>query len=124
MRTALLILAEISLLAQAPFVTPPLARIEGRVLADANGTPLRRVQITLQPLDAGRPALGTQTDDRGNFELRDIGPGAYQLSAQRDGYLTTSTFRRDGLRMPERFTIGRGDSIAKIEFRQIGRAHV
>ncbi|MFM2124007.1 MAG: hypothetical protein RL328_458 [Acidobacteriota bacterium] len=117
MRTALLILAATCLQAQAPPAAPPLARIEGRVVADANGTPLRRVQIVLQPLDAGRPALGTQTDDRGAFVLRDIGPGPYQLSAQRDGYLTTSTFRRQGLRMPERFTISRGDAISGVEFR-------
>ena len=113
-RNALLILSAACALAQTP---PTLARIEGRVLADANGTPLRRVQIVLQPIEAGRPALGTQTDDRGNFELRDIGPGAYQLSAQRDGYLTTSTFRRNGLRMPERFSLSRGDVANDVEFR-------
>ncbi len=90
--------------------------MEGQVVADANGLPLRRVQVILSPLEAGKPAIGTQTDDKGKFILRDIPPGGYQLSAQRDGYLTTSTFRRGNLRMPARFTLARGESITDVNF--------
>ncbi len=97
MRTALVFLVAVCAFAQTPART---ARLEGQVLADANGLPLRRVQVILSPLEAGKPAIGTQTDDKGNFLLRDIEPGAYQLSAQRDGYLTTTTFRRGSARMP------------------------
>ncbi|MEO8097879.1 MAG: carboxypeptidase-like regulatory domain-containing protein [Acidobacteriota bacterium] len=93
------------------------ARIEGQVVADANGLPLRRTQVILSPLEAGRPALGTQTDDRGNFVLRDIEPGNYSLTAQRDGYLSTTTFRRGATRMPPRFALGRGDTITNVTFR-------
>lgn len=123
MRIVGLILGLACAMAQAPPSSPlsgpsgRAARIEGQVVADANGTPLRRVQIILAPLDAGRPALGTQTDENGRFVLRDIEPGPYQLSAQRDGYLTTSTFRRNGARMPSRFSLGRTDSVSSVEFR-------
>jgi hypothetical protein len=102
-------------LAQAP--ARRTARLEGQVLADANGLPLRRVQVILTPLEAGKPAIGTQTDDKGNFLLRDIEPGGYQLSAQRDGFLTTTNFRRGSARMPPRFTLSRGESITGLAFR-------
>ena len=99
------------------FAQPPrTARVEGVVLADANSLPLRRVQVILRPLEAGKAAIATQTDDRGAFQLRDIEPGAYQLSAQRDGYLTTTSFRRGAVRMPPRFTLSRGESITGVVF--------
>lgn len=123
MRFFLIFVASVCALAQAPSVSPlsgpagRAARMEGQVVADANGLPLRRVQVILSPLEPGRPAIGTQTDDRGNFTLRDIEPGAYQLSAQRDGYLTTTTFRRGTTRMPPRFALSRGETITDLSFR-------
>lgn len=114
MRICLIFALAVCVLAQP---APQTARMEGQVLADASGLPLRRVQIILNPLEAGKPAIGTQTDDRGNFLLRDIEPGGYQLSAQRDGYLTTTTFRRGAAPMPPRFTLSRGEIITGVAFR-------
>jgi hypothetical protein len=94
-----------------------LTRIEGQVLIDRTGLPLRRVQVVATPLEAGKPAVGTQTDERGHFELRDLAPGGYRLTAQRDGYLVTSNFTRDGVRMPPRFVLGRGEQIGGLTFR-------
>lgn len=91
--------------------------MEGQVVADANGLPLRRVQVILSSLEVGKPAIGTQTDDRGNFVLRNIEPGTYQLSAQRDGYLANTTFRRGSVRMPPRFTLSRGETVANLTIR-------
>jgi hypothetical protein len=121
MRTYLILLASVSFasayaLGQAPAGTRT-AHLEGQVVADANGLPLRRVQVILTPLEAGKPAIGTQTNDQGSFVLRDIEPGGYQLSAQRDGYLTTTTFRRGAFRMPPRFTLSRGEDITNVTFR-------
>jgi hypothetical protein len=115
MRITLIFAVSMCVLAQAP--APRTSRLEGQVLADANGLPLRRVQVILTPLEAGRPAIGTQTDDRGNFVIRDIEPGGYQLSAQRDGYLTTTTFRRGVARMPPRFALSRGELVTNLTFR-------
>ena len=119
MKTALVFLGACWLATVCAFAqTPPrTARLEGQVLADANGLPLRRVQVILSPLEAGKPAIGTQTDDKGNFILRDIEPGGYQLSAQRDGYLATTTFRRGAVRMPPRFTLARGELVTNLTFR-------
>lgn len=105
--------------AQTPAPPEPreLARMEGQVIADANNLPLRRAQVTLRPLEAGRPAIATTTDDQGRFLLRELAPGAYQLTAERDGYLTSATFQRGNVRLPPRFQLSRGDNITGIVFR-------
>jgi hypothetical protein len=121
-------------LAQAPPQTPPAntqipplgapapvenleAQIDGRVINDLNGQPLRRAFVTLRPLQAGLTATGTQTDDQGHFLLRKIVPGTYSLAAQSDQYLATTTFLRGNLRMPQSFTIASGDQINDVTFR-------
>ena len=93
---------------------PAPSRISGVVVRDSDGAPLRRAQVTLRPLEAGGPALGTDTDDKGNFEIRDIPRGSYSLSAQRDGYLSTSIFLRGTLRMPPQFFLAAGQTISQV----------
>jgi hypothetical protein len=108
--------------AQAPDPAPPPveipeAQIDGRVVNDLTGQPLRRAFVTLRPLQAGLSATGTQTDDQGHFLLRKIVPGTYSLAAQCDQYLATATFLRSGLRMPQSFSIAAGDQINDVSFR-------
>jgi hypothetical protein len=91
-------------------------RITGIVVRDSDGAPLRRARVVLRPFEAGTPALGADADDKGAFEIRDIPRGTYSLTAQRDGYLETSTFQRGTLRMPPRFSIGPGQLISGVTF--------
>jgi hypothetical protein len=93
------------------------SRIEGQVVSDADGQPLRRAHVTLRPLDANHPATGADADEHGNFALRDIVPGRYSLIAERDGYLATATAVREGLRMPTSFYVAGGDKITGVVFR-------
>ncbi len=79
------------------------------MLSDADGQPLRRAHVTLRPLQAGLSATGVDADDRGNFTLRKITPGSYNLIAERDGYLPSATYRRGALRMPPSFYIAGGE---------------
>jgi carboxypeptidase family protein len=95
----------------------PGGRITGTVVRDSDGAPLRRARVVLRPLEAGTPALGADADDKGAFEIRDIPRGSYSLTAQRDGYLETSTFLRGTLRMPPRFSIDTGQAISGVTFR-------
>ncbi len=92
------------------------ARIDGQVLSDADGQPLRRAHVTLRPLQAGLSATGVDADDRGNFTLHKIAPGLYSLIAERDGYLPAATCRKGALRMPSSFYIAGGDKITDITF--------
>jgi hypothetical protein len=100
-------------------VQPPEApaKISGAVLRDSDGAPLRRNRLVLRPLEAGTPALGADTDDKGAFEIRDIPRGSYSLTAQRDGYLDSSVFSRGTLRMPSSFFIGAGQVVSRVTFR-------
>ena len=63
--------------------------IRGRVTAADTGRPLRRATVTLTPDAArtGRPVQSVSTNSQGAFELRDVVPGAYVVSAGRAGYI-------------------------------------
>lgn len=105
---------------QPPFVpdTKPLpAQLEGFVVNDSTGQPLRRAHVTLNPLESGLSATGADADDQGHFLLRDIPAGQYSLSASRDGFLTNVAPLTGGLRMPAAFHLSSGDKIADLTFR-------
>ncbi len=93
------------------------AQLEGLVLNDSTGQPLRRAHVTLHPLEAGLSATGTDADDQGHFALRDIAAGLYALSAERDGFLTSVAPLRGGLRMPSSFHLAPGDKLGDLTFR-------
>jgi hypothetical protein len=105
------------------------AQLEGLVLNDSTGQPLRRAHVTLHPLEVGLSATGTDADDQGHFALRDIAAGLYDLSAERDGFLTSVAPLSGGLRMPSSFHLAPGDKLADLMFRlrpwavMAGRVH-
>jgi hypothetical protein len=100
--------------------TPPRyqeARLEGRVLSDRDGQPLPRARVVLRPVEAGLTTIGVEGDENGNFAIWHIAPGRYTLLAQRDGYLTSSTCLRGGLRMAPVLSIRSADDITELTFR-------
>jgi protocatechuate 3,4-dioxygenase beta subunit len=78
---------------QPPPATKPSAGspgvIRGRITASENGRPLRRATVFLWPdtTQAGRPLLNVSTNTQGVFEIRDVSPGSYYVSANRAGYI-------------------------------------
>jgi hypothetical protein len=103
--------------AAAPPEPDKPAQLEGTVLNDSTGEPLRRVRVTLHPLEADLPSTGTEADDQGHFLLRDIPKGTYNLTAERDGFLTSAQPLTAGLRMPPAFELKSGENISDITFR-------
>lgn len=93
------------------------AELEGFVLNDSTGQPLRRAHIVLNPLETGLSAMGTDAGDEGHFLLRGISAGLYALSAERDGFLTSVAPLSGGLRMPSSFHLDAGQKIADLTFR-------
>ena len=63
--------------------------IEGRVVNAATGEPLRKASISMHRTDPGTQSngYGTMTDAAGNFQMRDLDPGHYFLSASRNGFV-------------------------------------
>ena len=92
------------------------ALIEGHVFVDPGASPLRRARVALRPLEAGLTALVAETGEKGEFALRDIAPGRYNLISSRDGYLDATTFTIGALRAPGSFYIGSGEHFSDVEF--------
>jgi hypothetical protein len=85
--TALPITGQQSLPRQAAAGDPGIIR--GRIRSADNGRPLRRATVSLRPDAAptARPILSVSTNAQGQFEMRDVPPGSYVVSASRSGYL-------------------------------------
>ena len=93
---AVLLAAVASAAAQQPVRSPRTApstrpaagnaAIVGRVTTADTGVPLRQAVVSvMSPIGFPREAL---TDDRGQFELRDLDAGSWELTVSRNGYIT------------------------------------
>lgn len=60
--------------------------VRGRISSAASGAPLHRVRVTLNGAVQNAPTA--VTDTRGEFEIPEVPPGSYTLTATRAGYLT------------------------------------
>lgn len=89
------------------------ATIRGRVVAAATRQPLHRVRVTLRASDPNGPA--TVTDTGGVFELRNVPPGTYTLTAARAGYLTIQYGQRRPRESGRSFDIKSGDLLEGID---------
>ena len=69
------------------------ARIRGRVVAVDTGRGLRRALVVVARTGAMAQPRTYDTDALGRFDLT-LPPGAYMLSAQRDGYVTATYGQR------------------------------
>jgi Carboxypeptidase regulatory-like domain len=87
----------------APTDPAERASLEGQVRNAATGEPLRKANLVLRratPGQAGGPPMtyGASSDASGNFAFRDIEPGEYRLTANRNGFAQTEY----GARAPQR----------------------
>lgn len=91
--------------------------VEGAVVSDKTGMPLRRAHVVLKPEQARAESIGIDTDGHGAFSIRDVPPGRYSIAASRDGYLASSDCLIGTLPLPRTFTIGDKESITGLQFR-------
>src|SRR5260370_11666816 len=61
--------------------------IEGTVLSDTSGQPLRRAQVLLRPVEAGKPPFVQYTNGRRRSSCPKVADGRYSLTTHRHGYL-------------------------------------
>ncbi len=89
----------------APLKRASLGAIRGRITAADDGTaaaPGERVAPTGRRSDGPRPILTVTTNAQGVYEMRDVAPGSYFVSASRAGYIEI----QHGQRRPRERGIG------------------
>jgi Carboxypeptidase regulatory-like domain len=78
-----------------PAQTPPdpsvtECSVKGTVTDAVTGARLRKVYVRLEPTSEKGTAYPTVTNDQGEFVIRNVAPGAFRLSAEKQGYLDGS----------------------------------
>jgi hypothetical protein len=91
--------------------------IQGTVLSDATGQPLRRAQVQLRPVDAANGGSFQTTDENGSFSFPKVARGRYSITVQRDGYLPLASGRIGAYKMPPIFLVRSGQTIESFVFR-------
>ncbi|MEI6669141.1 MAG: carboxypeptidase regulatory-like domain-containing protein [Acidobacteriota bacterium] len=87
--------------------------IRGRVTVAGSSRPIRRVRIGLTGSSSNQP--GTVTDALGTFELTEVPPGNYTITASRTGYVTRQYGQRRPLETGAPVTIAGGQVIEGVD---------
>jgi hypothetical protein len=90
------------------------ATVRGRVIAAATGQPLHRVRITMAGSVSNPPTA--VTDTRGRFEVTDVPPGTYSITAVRAGYLTIQYGQRRPREAGRTLSVSSGQTIEGVDF--------
>ena len=80
-----LVCATIALGQDQPEDNPKLGRVGGRVVESKSGEPVRKAVVLLRRDENAR--VGSLTDADGKFTFRDLEPGVYPVSVQKDGWV-------------------------------------
>jgi len=91
--------------------------IQGTVLSDATGQPLRRAQVLLRRADATSGGAYQTTNESGSFTFPNVTPGRYSMNVQREGFLPLSAGHIGAYKMPPIFTVQSGQTIESFVFR-------
>ncbi len=107
--------------AQQPIVKQPLGQISGHVYRSDTGAPVAKAVVSLYPQDERTTkALGnsrvTRTGADGAFAFSDLPPGAYAISAWRNGYANSSIMWKPNFAP---ISLHSGQNLEKIELRLI-----
>lgn len=91
------------------------AVIKGRITAADTGRPLRRARITVTGAPLFTPQA-TSTNVRGEYEVKDLPAGRYQLRVQRSGYLPMHYGQRRSTEPARPFDVADGQALEKVDF--------
>lgn len=94
-----LALLTVTLVGQTPGPQNPTKRedkcsVQGHVVLQASGQPLKKVAIQMFPEGSEDQNSRTVTDAEGHFKIEDVKPGRYNVHIERNGFLETGKHRR------------------------------
>jgi uncharacterized surface anchored protein len=101
-----------------------LAVITGRVTAADGGAGLAKARVTLRSLDSqpGEQPLTVKTNENGDYQLNQVKPGKYLLSAGRNGYVWQNYGQKTADMMFDPgtpVTVRPGETLSQIDFKLI-----
>jgi len=102
--------------AQPPPARPGSAVVRGRILAADTSKPLKRARVTFMSVDLGGPPRSTTTNVNGQYEMKDLPAGRYNVTADRSGYLPLRYGQRRPLESARPLQVSEGQTIEKIDF--------
>ena len=107
------------------------ASLEGKLIDDRTGEPVRKANVVLMQIPAGGggmtmgppPNTAVASDAEGKFSFPKVEPGRYMLSADKAGYVRQQYGSRSGQYGPgTNLTLDAGQKMASIEFRLVPQA--
>jgi len=114
------LLAGISAAQGAPPSTKSLSTVSGQVVQEPGGMPLRKVLVSLTGTHGGGDSDGPSvavTDAEGHFQIDGVRPGDYQVTLERNGFVTTS--RRSRAYSAASLSVTAGQEITSLLFRML-----
>ncbi len=119
-----LLLAGISAAQAAPSAKQPTSTVAGQVVQYPGGTPLRKVLVSLTSAEgislSGRnepsPHTGV-TDAEGHFQIDEVQAGDYQVTFERNGFVTTN--RRSHTYSSASLSVAPGQNLTGLLFRML-----
>lgn len=99
--------------------------IEGTVVNALTGEPLKKVHLTLRPLEQQNAIpYGANTDAAGHFLMDELDPGRYSFSASRNGFMTQSYSPDGSMRRATPLTLAKGQELKQLVFKLAPQAVV
>jgi hypothetical protein len=102
---------------QTPTLPAPKGSIEGVILRADTGEPLRKAWVTLHGARERGGSEGALSDTSGRFSLKDIEPGQYTLTVERNGFVRQSYGQRGPETPGTTLSISPGQTLRDIEIR-------
>lgn len=103
---------------------PKLAVVEGKVISQTSGTPLKKVMLRLSPATMGGAggAVTTESDDEGRFSFPRVEPGTYTLRGERAGYASQAYNAHSGSGYGAPIELKEGTEVKNIVFKMVPNA--
>ena len=105
-----------------PAKPPGNASIEGVAVRAGSGEPLKKVRVILRKVEGRDLPLSTITAADGRFVFKDIEPGRYHFSAERNGYVRQEYGRRGSNRPGAVLALEAGQRLRDVVFKLIPAA--